>query len=346
MSKSLADISSLIGADISPESGGVIIDGVASLQDADHGDISFLSNTKYARYLESTKAKAVIVPENVDVPDSIVPLVVPDPYLAFLRVLEMFNDRSARDIADGISDSAVIDPGASIGNGVSVGPCAVIGNKVIVGKDTVIGPGTVLMPGVSVGENCVLYPNVTIMDGCTIGDRVVLHAGVVIGSDGFGFAPGDGRYHKIPQIGTVRIESDVEIGANTCIDRAAFGETVVEAGTKLDNLIQIAHNVRIGSNTVLASQVGISGSTTIGKGCQLGGQAGLAGHLQVGDGASVGAQAGVTKDVQPGDIVSGYPAKHHMTAMREEAALRKLPELLKLVRDQEKRIRDLENKNS
>ena len=184
------------------------------------------------------------------------------------------------------------------------------------------------------------------MDGCTIGDRVVLHAGVVIGSDGFGFAPSEGRYHKIPQIGTVRIESDVEIGANTCVDRAAFGTTVIQAGTKLDNLIQVAHNVRIGPNTVLASQVGISGSTTIGSGCQLGGQAGLAGHLHVGDGASIGAQAGVTKDVQPGDIVSGYPAKHHMTAMREEAALRKLPELIRTVRDQEKRIRDLEKNNS
>lgn len=346
MSKSLGDIASLIGADIPSASGGDIIDGVASLQDAGDADISFLSNKKYARFLGTTRAKAVIIPENIDVPENIVPLAVTDPYLAFLRVLEMFNDRSPHDIADGISERATIDPSVSIGENVSVGPGAVIGAGVTVGTGTVIGPGTVLMTDVSVGENCVLYPNVTIMDGCEIGDRVVLHAGVVIGSDGFGFAPSEGKYHKIPQIGTVRIENDVEIGANTCVDRAAFGATVIEAGTKLDNLIQVAHNVRIGPNTVLASQVGISGSTTIGKGCQLGGQAGLAGHLHVGDGASVGAQAGVTKDVQPGDIVSGYPAKHHMTAMREEAALRKLPELMCTVRDLEKRIKDLENKNS
>jgi UDP-3-O-[3-hydroxymyristoyl] glucosamine N-acyltransferase len=180
------------------------------------------------------------------------------------------------------------------------------------------------------------------MDGCRIGDRVILHAGVVVGSDGFGFAPHEGSYRKIPQIGTVEIGDDVEIGANTCIDRAAFGMTRIESGTKIDNLVQVAHNVRIGANTVIAAQAGISGSTAVGKWVRMGGQSGLSGHLRIGDGSSVGAQAGVTKDVPAGETVSGYPAKNHMHAMRLEAALRGLPELMRKVKDQKKRIAELE----
>jgi UDP-3-O-[3-hydroxymyristoyl] glucosamine N-acyltransferase len=181
------------------------------------------------------------------------------------------------------------------------------------------------------------------MDCCTVGNRVIIHAGAVIGSDGFGFAPHDERLHKIPQIGRVVIEDDVEIGACTCIDRAAFGVTVIERGAKLDNLIQVAHNVRVGGQTVIAAQTGISGSSRIGRGVRIGGQAGISGHLSIGDGASVGAQAGVTKDVPAGETVSGYPAKSHMKAMRLEAALRRLPELMQTVKEQERRIKALEN---
>jgi len=213
---------------------------------------------------------------------------------------------------------------------------------VMIGKDTVIGPGTVVIAGSRIGSGCLFYPNVTIMDSCSVGERVIIHAGAVIGSDGFGFAPEGKTLRKIPQIGRVRIEDDVEIGACTCIDRAAFGETVIARGAKLDNLIQVAHNVKIGYSTVIASQSGISGSTTIGAGVKMGGQAGFAGHITVGDGASVGAQGGVTKDVPPGETVSGYPAKNHQQAMRLEAALRRLPELLKTVKQQEQRIDELE----
>ena len=342
MSLSLDHICSVIGAECPRQVKDVEINGVSSIQDAHPDDICFISNPKYTKHLEATGARAVIVAKGTTVPDTVIPLEVDDPYFAFLKILTLFNNRTPLDITSGINSRAFINPDVVFGKNVSIGPFAVIGAEVKIGDGTVIGPCTVILSGSSIGKDCTLYPNVTIMDGCEIGDRVILHAGVVIGSDGFGFAPHEGHYTKIPQIGRVRIEDDVEIGAGTCIDRAAFGKTVIEKGTKLDNLIQIAHNVRIGSDTVIAAQVGISGSTSIGSGVRMGGQAGLAGHLTVGNGASVGAQAGVTKDVPPNETVSGYPAKNHMKAMRLEAALRHLPELMKKAKDQERRIEELE----
>lgn len=332
----------LIGAEIPPDAEQIEIAGVAAVEDAGPDDLTFISNPKYKKYLTTTRAKAVIIPRDIKPPETLLSLVVDDPYFAFLKVLEVFNTRTPQDIASGIHPDAVIDPDTDVGENVSIGAFAIIWPQVTIGKGTTIGPCTVILKDSHLGENCIIYPNVTIMDGCKIGDRVILHAGVVVGSDGFGFAPLEGRFHKIPQIGKVLIGDDVEIGACTCIDRSAFGVTVIESGTKIDNLVQIAHNVRIGSNTVIASQVGISGSTTIGSGVKIGGQAGFAGHLTIGDGASIGAQAGVTKDVSGSETVSGYPAKNHMKAMRLEAALRGLPELMKKVKKQEKRILELE----
>lgn len=334
----------VIGAEFPKNTGNLDIQGVASLEDAGPHDISFLSNQKYAKYLDTTGARVIIVSEDIALPHPFIPLAVKDPYFSFMTILGLFNTRMPEAIASGIHRDAYIDPSAEIGNNVSIGPGAVIGPETAVGENTVIGPCTVVMEGSLIGSDCIIYPNVSIMDGCTVGNRVILHAGVVIGADGFGFAPHGGKYHKIPQIGTVRIGDDVEIGANACIDRAAFGETVVGNGSKIDNLVQVAHNVRIGAHTVIASQVGISGSTVIGDWVRLGGQAGLAGHIMIGDGASAGAQAGVTKDIPPGETVSGYPAKNHMHAMRLEAALRSLPDLIKKVKAQEKRILELEQK--
>jgi UDP-3-O-[3-hydroxymyristoyl] glucosamine N-acyltransferase len=338
----LSSIALLIGTECPPDACHVSIRGVASLEEAGSGDITFLANPRYARALETTRAGAVIVPAGCTVPPGVAALRVEDPYFAFLRVLELFNTRSPGDIADGIHPLACIHRDASLGEDVSVGPYAVIGPGVVLGDRTVVGPGTVILRGSSVGKDCLFYPNVTVMDGCVIGDRVILHAGTVVGSDGFGFAPHGGIFRKIPQIGTVEIGDDVEIGANTCIDRAAFGVTRIERGTKIDNLVQIAHNVRIGSDTVIAAQAGISGTTIIGSGVRLGGQAGLSGHLTVGDGSSVGAQAGVTKSVPPGITVSGYPAKPHMEAMRLEGSIRGLPDLMKKIKEQERRIAELE----
>ncbi|MBN1292154.1 MAG: UDP-3-O-(3-hydroxymyristoyl)glucosamine N-acyltransferase [Candidatus Latescibacteria bacterium] len=342
MSFTLEHICHVIGCEIPRQAENIVIKGLSSIEEARPEDICFLSNPKYLKHLNTTNAQVVLVGKGTPVPDNILPIEVENPYFTFVKLLALFNTRKSTDIASGIHPNAVIDPDAKIGNNVSVGPFAVIQSDVIIGDNTVLGPCSVILTKSSIGKDCIIYPNVTIMDRCIIGNSVILQAGAVIGSDGFGFAPHKGRYHKIPQIGIVRIEDEVEIGAGTCVDRAVFGETVIKRGTKLDNLIQVAHNVQIGSDTVIASQAGISGSTKIGNNVKLGGQAGISGHLTINDGASVGAQAGVTKDVAENETVSGYPAKIHMKAMRLEAALRNLPELIKKVKAQEKRILELE----
>ena len=342
MTFSLAQIGALIGAPVPGGAENLDISGIAAIEDAGQSELTFVSNPRYRKHLASTRAGAVILKKGEEVHGNVVPLYVDEPYMAFVKVLELFNSRSVDDIAAGIHPEAIIHPGAVVGKDVSVGPCAVIGQDVSIGDGTVIGPGTVVMRNTRIGAGCILYPNVTIMDGCVVGDRVIINSGAVIGSDGFGFAPVKGGFYKIPQIGCVSIGDDVEIGACACIDRAAFGLTLIENGTKIDNLVQVGHNVRIGPHTVVVSQTGISGSTVIGSGVMIGGQAGFAGHLNIGDGSSVGAQAGVTKDVPPGETVSGYPAKNHAKAMRMEAALRGLPDLRKKVKEQEKRILELE----
>ncbi|MCD6308759.1 MAG: UDP-3-O-(3-hydroxymyristoyl)glucosamine N-acyltransferase [Candidatus Latescibacteria bacterium] len=344
MNVTLNDIARLIGASVPAGSEHREINGVNSLEQAGPRELSFLSNPKYARFFAETRAAAVIVDGGSSLPETAVPLVVDDPYLAFLKVLSLFDRRDPRSIASGIDENSSIHPTARLGADVSVGPFAFLGEDVEVGDGTVIGSCTVVMKGSTIGKSCILYPNVTIMDDCHIGDRVILQAGSVIGSDGFGFAPHEGRLVKIPQIGGVRIADDVEIQACTCVDRAVFGETVIEKGVKVDNLVQIAHNVRIGPGTVIASQVGVSGSTHIGGGVKVGGQAGFAGHIEVGEGVFVAGRAGVTKDIPGGIVVSGYPAINHGEHLRIEASMKKAPELFKTVRTLEKRIEELERR--
>ncbi|MCZ7557410.1 MAG: UDP-3-O-(3-hydroxymyristoyl)glucosamine N-acyltransferase [Bacteroidia bacterium] len=319
------------------------VGGIAPIEEAVHGEVSFVANKKYEKHLAGTKATAVIVSrETVVQRNDLALLRVSDPYIGFVTVLRLFHPLG-RYAEPGIHPSAVIDPSATLCEDVTVAASAVIGRNVHIGKGTVVAEGVVLRDGASVGEDCLLYPNVSVLDRCVIGDRVIIHSGTTIGSDGFGFAPSGEKYEKIPQVGFVSIENDVEIGANCAIDRGTLGPTIIRSGVKLDNLIQIAHNVEIGENTVIAAQSGISGSTVLGKHVLIAGQVGVVGHIEIGENVTVGAQSGVAKSLQgPGKIFRGSPAREIHDELRLEAALRHLPDLIKTVREQERRIHELE----
>ncbi len=305
-----------------------LISAPAKIETAQKGQVSFIANEKYIKFLGSTEASLVIVHRSVCIDDFVQKrsfLKVDDPYTAFVFLLQKF--ATPRTIAaKGISPTAQIGEGVLIGDGVSIGAYAVIGDRCSIGSNSVIGPHVVLLHDVSVGEGSVLFPGVTLYDGVVLGQRVVIHSGSVIGADGFGFAPQkDGSYVKIPQMGIVEIGDDVEIGANVTIDRATMGSTVISRGAKIDNLVQIAHNCRIGEDTVIAAQAGISGSVTIGKKCLIGGQAGFAGHLELADRIQVAAQAGISKSfLQPGIALRGYPAQPMRDQLKYEAMLRNL----------------------
>ena len=325
--------------------GDATITGPAKIEEAGPGQVSFVANEKYYRFLGDARASLLIVHTDAPVDElsrgrSFIK--VKDPYTAFVFVLQQFAGKRQL-AAPGVSASAFIAPTARLGRNVTVGDNAVIGDRCVIGEDTVIGPNTVLMHDVTVGSGCVLYPLVTCYDGTEIGDRVVVHSGTVIGADGFGFAPQkDGSYIKIPQMGTVQIEDDVEIGANTTIDRATMGKTVVCKGAKIDNLVQIAHNCRIGEDTVIASQAGISGSVKIGRQCLIGGQAGFAGHLEIADRTSVAAKAGISKSfTEPGLAIRGVPAQPMRDQLRQEAQIRGIGAMKEKLDELEARLNSL-----
>lgn len=325
------------------------VTGIAKIEEAGEGQITFISNPKYEKFLANTRASAVICSYDTNIPDQGPKhsIRVDDPYSAFLFTLERFNPPVSWSVP-GIHPSAVIDKTVSIGKDVFIGPGVVIYAGVKIGDFCRIHANSVIGPGSSLGDQCLLYPNVTVYHQVQIQDRVIIHAGAVIGSDGFGFVPGkDGVYRKIPQMGFVILENDVEIGANTTIDRATLGATVIKHGTKLDNLIQIAHNVNVGENTVMAAQVGVAGSVKIGSGCQIGGQVGIAGHLEIANQVNIGAQSGVSKSLtQSGFTYFGTPAKPVKEAFRQEGAMRQLPLLLRQVKELEDKLHSLEAKLS
>jgi UDP-3-O-[3-hydroxymyristoyl] glucosamine N-acyltransferase len=267
---------------------------------------------------------------------------VDNPALAFMKVLRHFSEAVKLTFPRTVHPTAVIDDTAVLGQDVSIGAHVVIEGGVVIGDRTTILPGTCILRHSRLGSDCLVYPNVVIREFTEIGDRVILHGGVVLGSDGFGFMTEGSVHHKVPQIGRVVLEDDVEVGANSCIDRATTGITRVRRGTKIDNLVQVAHNVEIGEDSLLCAQVGVSGSTQVGSRVKLAGQAGLVGHIRIGDGAVVGAQGGVTKSVPPETCVSGYPARPHQIAVRQQAALGRLPELLETVRHLQERLAALE----
>lgn len=327
----LSEIAERIGGTVEGD-GTIEISAVAGLKEATAGDISFLANPKYASRVADTEASAVIVPEDWDRPVTCAIIRAGNSDQSFAEVAELFYEPVPVQ-KGGVHLSAVVAESAVLGEGVSIGAHVVIEEGVIIGANTVIQANCVIGYKTVIGSGCLLYPLVSTREFTEIGDRVIIHNGSVIGSDGFGYAvQDDGSRTKIPQIGKVVVGDDVEIGANVAIDRARFGKTRIGKGTKIDNLVQIAHNVVIGDHTVMCGQSGISGSTTIGSRVILAGQSGLAGHLDVGDGAIVGAQSGVMRDVPPKEFVMGSPAMNHLQAKKMIANMITLPKLKEKVK--------------
>lgn len=313
------------------------------IEEATEGQLSFLANPKYEDYLYTTRASVIIVNDSFTPKQAIGATLirVADAYTAFATLLAKYQEIRQQQLS-GIQQPSYIAQTATYGQQVFIGAFAYIGEQVRIGNNTKIFPNAFIGDNVTIGDNTVIYPGVKIYHDCQVGSHVTIHAGTVIGSDGFGFAPqADGSFKKVPQIGNVVIEDEVEIGANATIDRATIGSTLIKKGAKLDNLIQVAHNVEVGNSTVIAAQAGVSGSTKIGNGVMIGGQAGIVGHIQVGDGAKINAQSGVSKSIEPGKAVTGSPAYDYTAALRSQAISRKLPELEKRVKELEALVKQL-----
>ncbi|MCO6496954.1 MAG: UDP-3-O-(3-hydroxymyristoyl)glucosamine N-acyltransferase [Chitinophagaceae bacterium] len=321
------------------------VSGFGRIETATQGDIAFLANPKYEEYLYSTKASIVIINQDLQLEKKIEPALirVPDPYSSFAALLSEYEKIKQQKLV-GIQQPVFIHATAKLGENVFIGAFSYIGENVVIGDNVKIYPQVYLGNNVIVDRDSILFPGVKIYHNCIVGKSVCIHGGTVIGSDGFGFAPQlDGTFKKIPQIGNVVVEDYVEIGSNCSIDRSTIGSTIIKTGAKLDNLIQIAHNAEVGSNTVIAAQSGISGSTKIGKNVMIGGQAGLVGHLQIADGVKINAQSGVTKSIKAKNTaVTGTPAFEYTQALRSQILNRRLPELEKRIIELEKTISELQ----
>ena len=314
------------------------------IEEAEQGQLTFLAHPKYEEYLYSTKASIAIVNEAYELRQSVTPTLirVADAYSAFAQLLGKYQEMATQQLK-GIQQPSFISSSARLAADVFIGAFSYIGENVRIGANTKVFPNSFIGDNVTIGENCIIHPGVKIYHDCVLQNSVIIHAGTVIGSDGFGFAPqADGSFKKVPQIGNVVIEDNVEIGANTTIDRATMGSTCIRMGAKLDNLIQIAHNVEVGESTVIAAQAGVSGSTKIGKNVMIGGQAGLVGHIQIADGSKINAQSGVSKSLKdPYSAVTGSPAGDYTSALRSQAVFRNLPTLEKRVQELEELVKQL-----
>ncbi len=339
------DIAQLLEGEVVGD-GTIPITGIAKIEDAGKGALSFIANPKYEKYLETTAASAVLVNSSIDLkkysklPPAVIKLA--DPYSSFVIVIEKFIPRK-KDIEPGIHPAAVVHPSATIGKNVSIGPCTVVGERTTIGENATIHPHVVIGRDVKIGSDCTFYPHVTIREECVIGNRVIIQPGAVIGGDGFGFAPrNDKTYKKIPQLGIVIIEDDVEIQANTCVDRATLGDTRIKRGAKIDNLVQIAHNLVVGEDTVIAGLTGIAGSTKIGDRNMIGGGVSITGHIATAEEVKIVGASAVTKSLdKPGQVYAGYPAKEAMKWRRTEGAIRQLPELLLEIEQLKVTLREL-----
>jgi UDP-3-O-[3-hydroxymyristoyl] glucosamine N-acyltransferase len=333
----VAEIARLAGGE-ARGSADLRIRGVAPLESAGSSDLSFVANARYLPYLQDSRAGALLVSRGLveRVPERFPRVVVDDPHVALYHILRQLYPPAS--VEPGVHPSAVIEAGVQLGEGVLVGPHAVIGRDTRVGDGCRIGAHVVVGAGCSIGAGTVVHPHVTLYDEVRVGARCVLHSGARLGREGFGFVWADGGHRKVPQVGGCVIEDDVEIGTNVTIDRGSIGDTVVGSGTKIDSLVHLGHNVRVGRHVFLVAQVGIAGSTRVGDGAVLGGQVGVGGHLEIGAGARIGAQGGVTADVPAGETYSGYPARPHREALRAQSGVFRIPDLMKRVKELEKAI--------
>ncbi|HUJ78778.1 MAG TPA: UDP-3-O-(3-hydroxymyristoyl)glucosamine N-acyltransferase [Nitrospiria bacterium] len=323
-----------------------VITGIAPLREASTGHIAFLSNPRYVTELAATRASAVILGpryEKAPAPSTLARVIVDDPYYGMCQVIRHFHERPFH--PTGVSPLASIGQGVTMGRDVSIHPFVVVGDRAVIGERVTLYPGCYVGEEATIGDDSLLYPSVTVRERVRVGRRVIIHSGTVIGSDGFGYAFHGGQHHKIPQVGTVIIEDDVELGANVTVDRATMGRTVIGRGTKVDNLVQIAHNVTIGEGSIIVAQAGISGSTALGKGVVLAGQVGVVGHLTIGDGVRVGAQSGVAHDIPGGQDLSGSPAIPHRQWLAVQATLPTLPDLRRRLHRLEEELHALQRQS-
>ena len=314
------------------------VNSFAKIEEGREGAISFLSNPKYLHYIYETRSSVVLINEDVELEKAVSPTLirVKNAYESVARLLQLYESMKPK--KTGIDTLAFVSPKAQVGKDVYIGAFAYIGDGAVIGDGTQIYPNAYVGDGAEIGVGCLIFPHVSIYQGCRLGNNVTIHSGSVIGADGFGFAPNQEGYEKIPQIGIVVIEDNVEIGANTCIDRSTMGQTIIRKGVKLDNLIQVAHNCEIGENTVMSAQVGVAGSTKVGSWCMFGGQVGLAGHITVGDKVFLGAQSGVPSSLKSDQTLIGTPPMEPTKYFKSQAIFRKLPDLYKQVCELQKQV--------
>lgn len=342
MRKTLAEIAEIVQGEVVGDKD-IIITGFSSLDAAKEGDLTFVHNPKYMPLVHKTKASAIITPRDMIPPKC--PIIRTDnPSLAFAKAISYLDKEKRRAFFSGIHKTAIVAEGVQLGKNVTIGPYAVVEGECVIGDETVIYGHCYIARKTIIGKNCLMYPHVTLRESIQVGNRVVIHSGTVIGSDGFGYEIVAGNHQKIPQVGIVVIEDDVEIGANATIDRARFEKTIIGQGTKIDNLVQIAHNVVIGKNCVIVAQVGISGSTVMGAGTIIGGQAGLTGHIKIGEKCMIAAQSGVSKSWPAKSKISGYPARTFMETQRINANLHQLPRYFKNIQALERKVEQLNKK--
>lgn len=342
MEYSAAQIAQLLGGQVEG-SAEVKVNNLSKIEEGTKGTLSFLANPQYTPYIYNTEASIVIVNNDFEAEKPIAATLirVPSAYEAFAQLLDIYNQLQQEE--SGIDEHAFIDPSAKIGDGAYIGGFCYIGRNVKIGKNARIYPHTYIGNGTTIGDDCTFYSGVKVYNDCTLGDKITLHSGVIVGGDGFGFAPNQGEYKKVAQIGNVILEDMVEVGANTTIDRATLGHTIIRKGVKLDNLIQIAHNVEIGENTVIAAQTGVAGSTKIGKNCMIGGQVGIVGHLKIGDNVKIAAQSGIGQNIEDNQIVQGSPAFGIGDYKRSYVYFRKLGSMAKDIEELKKLVQKKDN---